>query len=108
LARVLSDAVPKDAYLQNELAWTLATANDVDQSCLAMAKKAAERANTASGGKVPGILDTLARTQFMTGQTNEAVATEQSAIDAESDEAKAALIKCLVAYQHGRLPDVSH
>jgi len=108
LARVLSDAVPKDAYLQNELAWTLATANDVDQSCLAMAKKAAERANTASGGKVPGILDTLARTQFMTGQTNEAVATEQSAVDAESDEAKAVLVKCLVAYQHGRLPDVSH
>jgi thiol-disulfide isomerase/thioredoxin len=107
LAGVLSDAAPNDVYLQNELAWNLATANGVDLACLVVAHKAAERANAAAGGKIPGVLDTLARTQFMIGQTNEAVATEQQAVAAESDEGKAVLRKCLAAYRHGRLPDAS-
>jgi hypothetical protein len=106
LAGSLSDASPKDVYLQNQLAWTLATANGVDKEGIALANKIAERANTASAGKDAGILDTLARTQFMSGQTNEAVATEQKAVDLASDDVKASLKKCLIDYQQGKLPDV--
>jgi hypothetical protein len=79
LAGILSDQSPTNAILQNELAWTLATAKDMDQQGLALAERIAGRANTAANGKIAGILDTLARTQFMNGQTNEAVATEQKA-----------------------------
>jgi thiol-disulfide isomerase/thioredoxin len=106
LASSMSDASPKDVYLQNQLAWTLATASGVDQTGLALAKKIADRANTASGGKESGVLDTFARTQFMTGQTNEAVATEQKAVDIAADETKAQLRKVLADYQQGKLPDV--
>ena len=106
LAKSLSDASPQDAYLQNQLAWTLATADGVDQQGIALAKKIAERANTASGGKESGILDTLARTQFISGQTNEAVVTEQKALDIASDDTKAYLKKCLADYQQGKLPAV--
>lgn len=106
LASSLSDASPNDAYVQNQLAWTLATANGVDQQGVALAKKIADRANTASGGKESGILDTLARAQFMSGQTNEAVATEQKAVELSSDDTKDSLKKCLEEYQQGKLPEV--
>ena len=92
------------AYLQNQLAWTLATANGVDRPCRLLAELAAQRANLATQGKVSGILDTLARTQFLNGKTNEAILTEQKAVDAESTESKSALKKCLEAYQQGKLP----
>ena len=52
--------------------------------------------------------DTLARLQFMTGETNEAVATEQKAVAAEPDEAKGPLQQTLADYQAGKLPDVKH
>lgn len=104
LAEALSDKFPNDAYLQNQLAWTLATANGVDRPCRLLAELAAQRANLATQGKVSGILDTLARTQFLNGKTNEAILTEQKAVDAESTESKPALKKCLEAYQQGKLP----
>ncbi len=105
LAGILSDQSPTNALLQNELAWTLATASGMDPQGLALAETLAERANTIANGKVPGILDTLARTQFMNGQTNEAAATEQKAVDAAPDRAKPYLQKYLSEYQQGKLPD---
>jgi thiol-disulfide isomerase/thioredoxin len=102
----LSDAEPDNAVLQNELAWTLATAKGLDQEGLALAEKTAQRANTAAKGKEPGILDTLARVQFMNGQTNEAIATEQNAVDAAPDESKVFLKKFLTDYQQGKLPEI--
>jgi hypothetical protein len=51
-------------------------------------------------------LDTLARVQFMNGKTNEAVATEQKALDIAPDEQKGFLKKFLTSYQEGKLPKV--
>ncbi len=107
LAESLSDAHPDSAGLQNGLAWTLATTTGIDQRGLALAEKIAERANTAAKEKDPEILDTLARTRFLTGKTNEAVATEQKAVDIAPDEMKDYLKKFLTVYQQGKLPDVN-
>lgn len=106
LAESTSDAWPNDAYLQNEMAWALATSKGVGPQGLMLAQKIAGRASVAAGGNNSGILDTLARAQFLNGQTNEAVATEQKALNIASDEFKADLKKCLSDYQQGRLPEV--
>ena len=104
LAKSASDAHPDNAMLQNELAWMLVAAKGVDPHGLAVAKTIAERANTTTKEKEPGILDTLARAQFMNGLTNEAVATEQKAVDLAPDEIKNDLKKSLADYQSGKLP----
>jgi thiol-disulfide isomerase/thioredoxin len=104
LAESLSDAQPKNAMLQNSLAWTIATQPGLEKRDLALAEKMAGRANEAAQGKEPAILDTLARVQFMNGKTNEAVATEQKALDVAPDEQKVFLKKFLTSYQEGKLP----
>jgi len=105
LAKSMSAAHPENSLLQNELAWTLVTTRDLDQHGLALAKSIAERASAAAKEIDPGILDTLARAQFMNGLTNEAVATEQKAVDLAPDSLKNELKKCLADYQQGKLPD---
>jgi thiol-disulfide isomerase/thioredoxin len=103
-ATTKSDAFPTNIVLQNEMAWTLATAEGVGPNGLALAQKMAQRANTATSGREPGILDTLARTQFLTGQTNAAIVTQERAVDLAPDDRKAALQKTLSAYKEGHLP----
>ena len=105
LVQSVSDAHPDNAMLQNELAWTLVTTKGVDPHGLVLAKTVAERASKAAKEKEPGILDTLARAQFINGLTNEAVATEQQAVDLAPDEMKNELKKSLTDYQQGKLPD---
>ena len=106
LAEALSDAHPENAMIQNSLAWTIATEPGLEKRDLALAEKMAVRANEATKGKEPAILDTLARVQFMNGKTNEAVATEQKALDIAPDGQKAFLKKFLTGYQEGKLPDI--
>ena len=103
-AESLSDKNPKDAFRQNALAWVIATQPGLEQRDLALAEKIAVRANEAAQGKEPAILDTLARVQFMNGKTNEAVATEQKAVDIAPDKQKTFLKKFLTSYQEGKLP----
>ena len=105
LVQSVSDAHPDNAMIQNELAWTLVTTKGVDPHGLALARTVAERASKAAKEQEPGILDTLARAQFMNGLTNEAVATEQKAVDLATDEMKNGLKKSLTDYQQGKLPD---
>ena len=106
LAGALSDAHPDNASLQNELAWFIATQPGLEKARPdVLAEKMAGRANQATEGKEPGVLDTLARVQFMSGKTNEAVATEQKAVNLAEDPIKARLQKFLTSYQQGKLPE---
>jgi len=106
LAESTGDANPDNIGLQNELAWMLVVNPGTGAHGLALAEKFADRANTTSGGKEPAILDTLARAQFRNGKQKEAVATQQKAVDAATDDTqKAALQKTLADYQAGKLPD---
>jgi len=105
LAGTVSDAHPDNAGLQNELAWFIAAQPGLEKRDLALAEKMAGRANQITEGKEPAVLDTLARVQFMSGKTNEAVATELKAIDLADGPAKARLQQILKGYQEGKLPD---
>ena len=105
LAESLSDAHPKNAMLQNSLAWTIATQPGLEKRDLALAEKMALRANEATQDKEPAVLDTLARVQFMNGKKTEAIASEQKAVNAAADEGeKRALEKILADYQQDKLP----
>ena len=105
LAGALSDAHPDNAGLQNELAWFIATQPGLEKRDLALAEKMAGRANTATQGKEPGVLDTLARVQFMSGKTNEAVATQQKAVNLADGPIKERLQQTLTGYQQGKLSE---
>lgn len=101
-----SDTHPADFYRQNDFAWTIVTQEGVEQRNLKLAEKLAERADASCGGTNAEILDTLARAQFMSGKTNEAVATEQKAVEFAPDETKNWLKSSLTDYQRGKLPEV--
>jgi thiol-disulfide isomerase/thioredoxin len=101
----LSDAHPDEAGLQNALAWTLAAQPGLEKRDTVLAEKMAERANKATSGKEPAVLDTLARTQFMNGKKEAAIATEKKAVDlAEAGQAEAYKLN-LKSYQNGKLPE---
>lgn len=106
LADAFSDAHPTDARRQNDLAWTLITEKGIEQPNLGLAKKLAERANAATGGKEPAILDTLARVLFMNGEKLQAIEAEQKAAAAAQDQEKTRYQSCLADYREGKLPEV--
>jgi thiol-disulfide isomerase/thioredoxin len=105
-AAVLSEKEPDNAMLQNQIAWTIATNKELEKRDLALAEKIAERANKAAQGKDPGILDTLARVQFMNGKKKEAIETEQKAVDLAEGDMKEEFEKFLADYKAGKLPEV--
>jgi len=104
IAAALSDAHPDDAGLQNAMAWTLAAQPGLEKRDTVLAEKMAERANKASGGKDPSVLDTLARTQFMNGKKEQAIATEKMAVGAADADQAEQLKATLKSYQDGKLP----
>lgn len=92
---------------QNELAWTIATSDNVDPQCLGLAEKLAERAVQLTDGKNADSLDTLARVQFMLGKKQEGIATEEKAANVEPNQNQQRnLEKTLASYREGKLPEV--
>jgi hypothetical protein len=86
----------------------LALHEGLDQRGLNLAEKIASQANSSSQGKSSAVLDTLARIQFLLGKKDEAIATQQKALDAAADEReKPYLKKVLDDYKQGKLPSVT-
>ena len=106
LADKMSEARPEDVELQQQLAWTIATGPGLENRDLVIAERIAERANKASGGNNPDVLDTLARLQFMNGRKEEAVATQRKAVDQAEGRTKTSLAATLASYLKGDLPPV--
>ena len=104
IAGALSDAHPDNASLQNELAWFIVAQPGLEKRDLPLAEKMAKRGVAATQEKKPAVLDTLARAQFMSGKSNEAVATQQKAVDLADGMDKILLQKTLMSYQQGKLP----
>jgi thiol-disulfide isomerase/thioredoxin len=105
-AESFSNAHATNDMWQNELAWIIATGDNVDPHCLGLAKTMAERAVQLTDGKNTGALDTLARVQFMLGSKAEAIATEERAASMEPDQnEKNKLEKTLASYREGKLPN---
>lgn len=100
---------PGDPSILNNLANLLLTVPDKTLRDPARALSLAEKAASATSGKVPAILDTLAAAQAAAGDFAKAAATEATALDLARNAGDSALIplleKALRAYREGRLPD---
>lgn len=79
------DGVLKDSWQElNAIAWMIVDPeNDtLEKRDLKLALRAAERANTGSGGKNPSVLDTLARVHFDSGDAAKAIEIQTRAVEA--------------------------
>jgi thiol-disulfide isomerase/thioredoxin len=103
----LVDKEPESADYHNQLSWMLITQKGLSKELLALADKEANRANDLAKGKNPEILDTLARVQFVKGQKEEAIATQQKAIDIAEERAKKNYQTTLDSYKEGKIPGQS-
>jgi thiol-disulfide isomerase/thioredoxin len=104
IAKRLSEKEPENAMYHNELSWRLITQKGISKGLVALAEKEATRANDLSKGKNSEILDTLARVQFVKGAKDEAIATQQKAIDMADEKAKKNYQKTLDSYKAGKIP----
>jgi tetratricopeptide (TPR) repeat protein len=100
----LSDTYKDNAIIQNNLAWNLTMAKGNTEPDLALADKLATRANDASGGKDPSILDTLARVKFLLEKRDEAIQLQEKAVSLAGEDLRAQLEKTLGSYREGKLP----
>ncbi len=105
LAAKISDAHKDNPMLQNQLAWQIATDPRIKERDLKVAGMIANRANEASGGKDPAILDTVARILFMQGQKDEAIAMQEKAVNAAEGNMKGDLERTLESYKKGELAE---
>jgi len=103
LVAKISDAQKDQPMLQNQLAWQIATDPKIKQRDLAVAEMCANRANDATKGKDPQILDTLARVKFMQGEKDQALALQEKAVSLAEDNLKDQLERTLEAYKKGEL-----
>jgi thiol-disulfide isomerase/thioredoxin len=107
LAASLSDAHPDEPRLQYALARAVSGQPGLSKDQLALAEKFAERANKATEGKEPAVLDALARIQFMSGKKEAAIATEQKAVDQAGTDGAEGLKANLQSYKDGKLPEAA-
>jgi thiol-disulfide isomerase/thioredoxin len=106
VAKTLAEKQPENSEFHSVIAWQLATYKEPSQSLLDLAEKEAKRANEIAKGKDADVLDTLARVQFVRGDKESAVATQQKAVDtAEDAKDKANYKKTLDSYKAGKIPE---
>jgi len=104
VAKQLSDSDLDNARLQHAIASRILRDPDLKTRDLPLAEKAASRASEATQGKEPVMLDHLARAQFMNGKKDEAVKTEQKAVDLAEGNAKTNMQSSLDSYKKGEMP----
>jgi eukaryotic-like serine/threonine-protein kinase len=80
--------VPEDGSVLNELAWTLVTSVTQLGRDSGVAIELAQKAVTATAGKEPNSLDTLAAAYAAAGQFTNAVSVQKQAIAVAQDEAR--------------------
>lgn len=95
----------EDAQYQNALAWAIATTEGVSAGLLDIAEKSAKLADDLSKGTDPEIIDTVARIQFVRGNKEAAIASQQKAIELAEANAKSHYQKTLESYKAGKVPE---
>jgi tetratricopeptide (TPR) repeat protein len=103
LVTQISEANKENSMLQNELAWQIATDPAIKERDLKVAELCANRANDATHGKDPGILDTVARVKFMQGKKDEAIGLQEKAVNLADSSTKTQYERTLEAYKRGEL-----
>ena len=68
------------------------------------AKAAAKAVEKTEGGESAAMLHSLARVQFLQGKKEEAVKSQELAVERAGDELKKSLEETLASYKDGKLP----
>jgi thiol-disulfide isomerase/thioredoxin len=105
LAAKISDASKGEALMQNRLARQIVNDNTVDRSGLDLAETLVSRANEASKGDNPEVLNTQARLLFLKGQKEAAVQVETKAVALAETDRKQSMQSALDSYKKGELPE---
>jgi hypothetical protein len=100
----LSDAHPDNSFMQNELAWRIATAKNIEERDLDVAEKIARRAVETTKWKDPEILDTLARVLFVKGDKDKAVEYQSKVVELSDGNRKKQYQATLDSYKKGEEP----
>lgn len=100
-AKVITDGVYKDdALVLNGLVWSVVEGTHPPAGVnWAFVQGLAERSDALSNGQNPAAIDTLAKVQFLQGNLDQAIATQQRAVDVAPGDAKAVMQKTLDAYK---------
>ena len=98
-AAALFEASKDDAIELNQLAWILATGVEGPGPDLNLALAAANRAVELTDSKNASMLDTLSRVQFCKGNVEEAIATENKALEIANAEEKKQFEESLKEYE---------
>lgn len=106
LAMQLGNENRESALIQNNLAWRMATDENLKERDLNGAEKLAHRANNVSGGKSPVILNTFARIKFMQGDKKAAIELENKAVELSTERVRAGYQKALESFKTDKLPPV--
>jgi len=104
MAQKISDAHKNNPFLQNQLAWEIATDPNIEKRNLDLAATFANRGIEATKGKNSDVLDTMARILFMQGKKDEAIEMQEKAVAAAQGDGKENLQKTLASYKEGKLP----
>lgn len=105
LAAKLGKDESADPRMLNALAWQLAV-GEPQKEDLKLAAELAGRANEATQGGEPQVLDTLARIEFLRGNKQRAIELQSSAVEKASPQMRADLEATLESYRAGRLPEL--
>lgn len=104
-AEAFSEAHATNGHWQNTLAWTILAADSTNDRCFGLAESLATRAVQLTNGQDAATLDTLARAQFMVGKKQEAIDTEEKALNTKSNPHEHEIFeKTLTSYRAGVLP----
>lgn len=99
-AELVSGPAKDNAEVLNAVSWLILDQSGLERRDFPLAKRAAERANTLTGGKDPAIMDTYARALFDSGETEKAILLQTKAVElAPEGEMKDELQKRLDEYQ---------
>lgn len=104
-AKQAAELEPENASFHGALAWFLATQASSARNLVALAEKEALKADEIAKGKSADALDTLARVQFVKGDKEAAIATQQKALELADEKEKKPYQKALEAYKAGTVPE---
>ena len=104
LATKIGEKEPEGSPQLNQLAWKLATDEGLEPRDLNLAETLILKALKGDGAKDASILDTKARIQFLKGDKEGAVKTEEEAVKLAGDRLKSSLEKTLNSYKEGKVP----
>lgn len=100
----LVESHPENSFMQNELAWRIATGKGLDERDLNVAEKIARHANEVTKNKDPEILDTLARILYMKGEKDSAIEYQTKAAEFADGARKKQFQATLDSYKKGEDP----